>query len=476
MTNPFARWLHRDSLYINGRWQLPFERGTHTLINPVTERPLAEPPEATAVDIDLAVSAARTAFDAGPWPRLTPDERAAALAPLAEQYAKHERAMAELITIEMGSPAGFTSQTSHPRQIIDYYTTRPQERFSFSEPRDGYTLHREPVGVVGIITPWNMPQKTIVMKLVPALIAGCTVVVKPAPATPLDALALAELLDACDLPPGVVNVVPAASAQTSQQLAAHPCVDKIAFTGSTRTGSLIASLCGKAMRRCSLELGGKSPMLLLDDADIAAAAATVPAQSLANSGQICSNLTRVLVPARRHGELLDALDKVFDELTIGDPTDRTIDIGPLVSSQQRNAAVRQIANAERAGARVHRGGNRLDREGYFLTPAIVTDVTPANPLFSSEVFAPVLAVTTYDTEDDAVLLANATRYGLDAAVHSAEPEQAHRVARRIRAGTVRINGAETGIDAPLGGFKESGIGRELGPEGLYGFTEPKVIA
>ncbi|WP_433242561.1 aldehyde dehydrogenase family protein [Actinomadura nitritigenes] len=473
MAAPRVLHRRRDHIYVNGRHHpVP---DLYTIVSPATGKPYAYAPAATRLDVDHAVASARVAFDVGPWPRLTWAERATFLARAARLYREHAPLLAELITGEMGSPASFTAQTTHPPAVLDHYSTAPPH-LAAPEIRDGYELHHEPVGVVGIITPWNMPSKTILMKLAPALLAGCTAVVKPAPQTPLDALELAGLLHDAGIPPGVVNVVTTPDSNVAEHLVTHPAVDKIAFTGSTATGSRIAAQCGADIRRCTLELGGKSPMVITEGADAAAAVATVPALSLANSGQICSNLTRILVHQSLYTDVLDALHAVMDRLIVGDPADPATDIGPLVTEQQRNRALDSVHRAVTEGATLHRGGFAVPGPGWYFAPAILTTTDPANHAFQAEIFAPVLTVTPFHDDTEAVRLANATPYGLDAAVWADDPARARAIAAQIRSGTVRVNGAEPPVTAPLGGFRRSGIGRELGPEGLAHYVEHKVVA
>jgi acyl-CoA reductase-like NAD-dependent aldehyde dehydrogenase len=316
-----------------------------------------------------------------------------------------------------------------------------------------------------------MPHKTILMKAIPALLAGCTLVIKPAVWSPLSALWLAGIADEAGLPGGVFNVVPARP-DASEYLVSHPGIDKIAFTGSTATGSRIASLAGQNLTRASLELGGKSAMVILDDADVEAAVDSVLDNSLACSGQICSNQTRILVARGLWEQTREALwDLVVGKLVVGDPADPATHIGPLVSRKQLDRA-RQAVHAHSQPPQT--GGYRMNRSGWFFKPALFTDVDPASDLFRTEVFAPVLAVTPFDTDVQAVELANASPYGLDGSVWSTSIDRAHAVAAGIRTGMIHINGAPHPISAPIGGFKASGIGRELGPEGLHAFTEVKA--
>lgn len=462
--------LTYDYLYVDGTWLPPTTRERITVTSPVTEEPIGSAPAASPTDIDRAVQAARRAFDHGPWPRMTVAERAAHIEHLAQLYTHSAAEADELITREMGSPAWFTAQTEHPRQIFDYYLNLVGTgRDQFTDHRDGHTVTREPVGVCALITPWNMPHKTILMKAVPALLAGCTLVIKAAVWSPLSALWLADLADRAGLPAGVFNVVPAYP-DAAETLITHPGIDKIAFTGSTVTGRRIAALAAENLTRVSLELGGKSAMVLLDDADIPAALDRILFDSLACNGQICSNQTRILVAEPLYRDVCDGLRDLLKSLIIGDPADPTTQIGPLVTEQQLQRA--------QATLRHHRapvtGGYRLNHTGWFLKPALYTNVDPRSELFRHEVFAPVLTVTPFNDDEQAAALANATPYGLDGSVWSRDPARARTAAGQLRTGTVHINGAPAPISAPIGGFKTSGIGRELGPEGLAAFTEVKT--
>ncbi|GAA4626933.1 aldehyde dehydrogenase [Actinoallomurus vinaceus] len=466
-------------LYIDGRWTPPASGDTIDVRSPHNHELVGRAPSATTLDIDRAVSRARVAFDAGPWPRMTPAKRAKYLQRLRDVYAERQDAMVDLIVREVGSPIAWASQTqaAHPLAILDYYIDLAS-RYSFAEDRGtGTRVFREPVGVAGLITPWNMPQKTIFMKLVPALLAGCTVVIKPAPETPLDALFLAEIVHDVGLPPGVFNVVPA-DREVSEHLVTHPGVDKIAFTGSTATGRRVAALCGEDIRRVSLELGGKSPAIVLDDADLDAVVDGLRGDAFCNSGQICSNHTRVLVSTERHDELMDRLRAMVASLRVGDPTDPATDVGPLVAKRQLDRVEDYIASGVDEGATLVHGGHRpehLDR-GWYIEPTLFTDVTNDMRIAREEIFGPVLCVIPYSTEREAVGLANDTEYGLEAGVWTSDHQHGIGIARRLRAGTVRINGAAPSWHAPLGGFKQSGYGRELGPEGLAGYLEPKALA
>jgi aldehyde dehydrogenase (NAD+) len=335
---------------------------------------------------------------------------------------------------------------------------------------------REPVGVVAAVIPWNAPQLVTSIKLAPALLAGCTVVLKPAPETPLDAYLLAEMLQQAGVPDGVVNILPA-DREVSEYLVTHPGVDKVAFTGSTVAGRRIASLCGEDLRRVTLELGGKSAAVVLDDADLEATVESLRVGSFRNSGQVCSLKTRILVSRARESELLERLTAMVESMPVGDPLKQTTQIGPLVSARQRTRVEGYIASGRSEGATVVRGGHRspdLER-GWFVEPTVFTGVLPSMRIAREEIFGPVVGVITYENEDQAVQFANDSDYGLSGAIYTEDLERGLSMARRLRTGVVEMNGNLVGVNSPLGGFKNSGIGRESGPEGLDAYTELKSI-
>jgi len=471
-----------DRFYIDGDWVAPASSAVLDVISPHTEEVVGRVPDATAADMDRAVAAARRAFDDGPWPRMAPAERAAAVGRLADIYATSLGDFAELITEEMGSPITFSqlAQAPQPQLMLSYFAALGRE-FTWEDERPGLfgpvIVRREPVGVVAAIVPWNVPQFTIMTKLPAALVAGCTVVVKPAPETPLDAYLLAELIEQAGLPPGVVNIVPGGR-EVGEHLVSHPGVDKVAFTGSTAAGRRIASICGQQLKRCSLELGGKSAAIILDDADLAATVGWLEMASLMNNGQACVAQTRILAPSSRYDETVDALAAMVAGLRVGDPADPATQIGPLVASRQQDRVEGYIAIGEEEGAKVVTGGSRAaGRErGWYVAPTVFADVDPAMRIAREEIFGPVLSVIRYSGDDDAVRIANDSDYGLAGTVWTADTERGMDIARRVRTGTYGVNMYMIEACAPFGGYKASGIGRELGPEGLMGYLEYKSIA
>lgn len=472
-----------DQIYIGGRWVDPTGPDRLTVISPVTEEPFGSTPDATTEDVDNAVRAARRAFDEGEWPHLEAGERAATLRRFADIYASHLDEMAELITGEMGSPISFShlGQSAGPWALIDLYANMAGD-FAWEEERAGMAggrviVRQEAVGVVGAIAPWNVPQVTIMSKLAPALLAGCAVIVKPSPETPLDALLMAEWIDEAGFPEGVVSVLPGGR-EVGEHLVRSAGVDKIAFTGSTAAGRKIGAICGEALRRVSLELGGKSAAIVLEDADVERTVAGLRFASFMNSGQACAAQTRVLAPQSQYDEVVDAMAAMADSLVVGDPADAATEIGPMVARRQQERVSGYIDIGRDEGARVVTGGTGMPEgvdRGWYVKPTILAGDNSMR-VAREEIFGPVIVVIPYADERDAIRVANDSDFGLAGSVWTGDKAHGLDVARRIRTGTIGVNKYGPDFVGPFGGYKASGIGREYGVEGLEEFLEVKNLA
>jgi aldehyde dehydrogenase (NAD+) len=471
-----------DKLFIGGDWTTPASASTIKVINPTTEEVCGVVPEAIEGDIDAAVASARAAFDSGPWPRMTPAERAVIVSKVSEAIKAEMEPMAQLISTEMGSPIGWglMAQVLAPAMIFDYYIGLAST-YPFDEIRQGMLgqvlVASEPVGVVAAITPWNVPLFLAAAKLAPSLIAGCTVVFKPAPETPLDAFRLAELFEEAGLPKGVLSIVPAGR-EVGEHLVRHPGIDKVSFTGSSVAGKKIATACGEHLKRYSLELGGKSAAVLLDDVNLDEALPMLLPNAMMNNGEACIAQTRILAPRDRYQEVVDAIVEKVSAMKVGDPLDATTEVGPLVAERQRDRVEGYIKIGQEEGAKVATGGGRPEGigKGWFVEPTVFVNVKNDMRIAQEEIFGPVLAVIPYDSDEDAVSIANDSSYGLCGSVWTADNDRGLEVARSVRTGTYMLNNPMP-IDfaTPFGGFKESGIGREFGKEGLELFLERKSI-
>jgi aldehyde dehydrogenase (NAD+) len=473
---------HRQ-LYIGGEWVAPAGTSTITVVSPSTEEVIGSVPEATEADVDRAVEAARRAFDdpAG-WANWSPAARAEVLERFAAGLDTRAGATAQAVSSQNGMPVQISQafESAFPPLLLRYYGKLVAERGT-EERRDamfgGTTIvRREPIGVVGGIVPWNFPQALSFLKIAPALAAGCTIVVKPAPETVLDSYVMAEAAAEAGLPAGVLNIVPAGR-EVGTYLVAHPGVDKVAFTGSTAAGRSIAETCGRLLRPVTLELGGKSAAIVLDDADLVNNMESFFGATLLNNGQTCFLGTRVLAPRSRYDEIVETITALASNLKVGDALDPTTQIGPMVSARQRDRVESYIAKGKADGARVTTGGGRpvgTDR-GFFVSPTIFADVDNNHTIAQEEIFGPVLSVIPYGDEDEAIRIANDSDYGLGGSVWSTDPEHATAVARRVRTGSIGINSYVNDPVSPFGGVKSSGLGREMGPEGLAGYEILKSI-
>jgi acyl-CoA reductase-like NAD-dependent aldehyde dehydrogenase len=479
---PAVRLNHLDRFFVDGEWVAPSSDATIAVTDSATEEHFFSVAEARAADIARAVDAARRAFDSGPWPRMSHAERAEYLRAMAAALRRRGDDVGEIWPRESGVLHGIAKNAAAgAARKFEYYASLA-DTFPFEEearPTAGGEfglLVREPVGVVGAIVPWNVPMTLISNKVAPALLAGCTEVLKSSPEAPGEGYVLAEVAEEIGLPPGVLNVV-TADREVSELLVRDPRVDKITFTGSTAAGRRIASICGERIARCTLELGGKSAAVILDDIDIAAVAQTISAAECFLSGQVCSSLTRIVVPRHRHDELLEALSSTFSNVRVGDPFDPETQMGPLASERQRDRVLEYIDKGVQEGAMLATGGRRpahLER-GWFIEPTVFGNVDNGSTIAREEIFGPVLSVIPVDSERDAVRVANDTIYGLNASVFTDDVDRARAVAGELRSGTVGHNAFRTDFGIAFGGFKQSGIGREGGIEGLYPFLETKTV-
>lgn len=470
---------HTDGqLYIGGEFRSAIN--TVPVIEPATEEVLGRAACASTSDIDDAVAAAHGP-DARAWSAAEPAERAQVLKRYAAALQSRAAETATLVSRENGMPISLSRGVNglFPAALVGYYAklVAKSEREETRPALIGHTIvRREPVGVVGAITPWNYPQALAVMKLAPALAAGCPVVLKPSPETAMDSLVFAAAAVEAGLPPGVLSVVPG-DATAGAHLVSHQGVDKVAFTGSTAAGRVIGATCGQLIRPVTLELGGKSAAIILDDADTEATVAGLRSASFANNGQTCHLSSRILVPRSRYDEFVDAIAALAHGLVVGDPLDESTEIGPLVSAKQREQVLGHIAAGNTSGARLVAGGSVPPDQprGWFVAPTVFADVDNSDRLAQEEIFGPLLVIIAYRDDDEAVRIANASEFGLAGTVWSQDVERATGIARAIRTGSIGINDYQLDIRSPFGGVKASGLGRELGPEGLEAYQISKSI-
>lgn len=472
---------HPDAFFIGGEWVEPSSKTQIDVVDSATEEVFLSVAEAQSPDVARVVAAAREAFDRGPWPRMSHAERAVYLNKIADAWEKRTDAVADTWSAESGVLRAM-SVTGAPMaaQVFRYYASL-SETFPWQEKhRSMYGLPalliREPVGVVAAIIPWNGPVGMVAYKAAAALIAGCTVIVKASPEAPASIYLFAEICEEVGLPAGVVNVF-TADREVSEQLVRDPGVDKVSFTGSTAAGQKIGAICGDRIARCTLELGGKSPAVILDDYDLGKAAAALTQCTPMLTGQVCAALSRVIVSEKRHDEFVDALSAAFNTIKVGDPFDPESHMGPLAMDRQRERVEGYIRKGKEEGARLAAGGNRpahLNR-GFYIEPTVFANVDNRSTIAREEIFGPVISVIPAASEAQAIELANDTDFGLNSAVFTDDPERALHVARQIRAGTVGINGFKADFSIAFGGYKKSGIGREGGLEGLHPFLEVKTV-
>jgi acyl-CoA reductase-like NAD-dependent aldehyde dehydrogenase len=469
------------SFFIGGQWSKPSSDRELSVVSPVTEEVLLKFAEATERDVDAAVAAARAAFDDGPWPRMSASERAQMLRKVADVLERRLPELSNAWTAQVGAPISLTKYAAMQAPLLFRFYADLVASWPIVDERkrdDGRIARvvSEPVGVVAAITPWNAPLVLLCYKVAAALAAGCTVVSKPAPETPVDAYLLAECIAEAGIPSGVFNVIPAGR-EVGDYLIRHAGIDKISFTGSTVAGRHIAAVAAQRLARTSFELGGKSAALVMPDADIGAMLKSLVPYSMPITGQVCFSLTRILVPESRAQEVTDAYVGAIKNVNVGDPFEPATNMGPLAMSRQLERVQGYIAKGKQEGAKLLTGGGRPSKfsRGYFIEPTVFTDVDSRMTIAQEEIFGPVVSIIRYKDENDAIRIANDTQYGLHGAIYTADPEKGFALARRVRSGSVTVNGLIVDPKMPFGGFKQSGLGREGGIEGLDLYFETKTV-
>lgn len=471
--------IERHELYIDGKWSTPHSSDLLDVISPSTEQLIGRVPVVVKDDIDDAVNAARNAFDSGVWPRMSVLERANTLRTFRNGFASRANELTELVAAEAGLPAKLWARAELALPFLDYFLDLA-DQLEESELRQGPTANvmvcKEPVGVVAAILPWNSPLGIAAMKVIPALLAGCTVVFKPDPNTPLHAQLLADLFHEAGVPPGVVNIVPA-QRDASATLVEHPGVDHVSFTGSTAAGRIVGEACARQLKRCTLELGGKSAGIVLDDVDLEAVLPMLVGSAFMNNGEACILQSRILAPRSRYAEVVETLAAAASGLTVGDPLDLATDIGPLITDAHRTRVQGLVDRSLQKGAKVVVGGSpsRTQGPGWYYQPTILTDVENTMEIAQEEIFGPVVSVIPYDDDAHAIALANGTRYGLSGSVWTSDHGRGLAVASQVRTGNYGINTFGMDPCAPFGGWKQSGLGCELGREGFDEFRLTKSL-
>ncbi|GAA4921544.1 aldehyde dehydrogenase [Streptomyces coeruleoprunus] len=471
---------HRQ-LFIGGQWTDPLGEDVIDVVSPHTEEVVGRVPHASRADVDRAVAAARRAFDDGPWPRMSLDERIAVVGRIKDAIAVRHEEIARTISTQNGSPYAWSvlAQALGAMMVWEAAITVARD-FPYEERRSGVLgpilVRREPAGVVAAVVPWNVPQFTAAAKLAPALLAGCTAVLKPAPETPLDAYLLAEIARDAGLPEGVLSILPAGR-ETGEYLVGHPGVDKVSFTGSVAAGKRVMEVASRHLTRVTLELGGKSAAVILPDADLDAAVAGIVPAAWMNNGQACVAQTRILAPRSRYDEFAEAFTAAASALVVGDPLDPATQVGPLVAERQRRRSLDYIRTGQEEGAKLLTGGGRppaLER-GWYVEPTLFGDVRNGMRVAREEIFGPVICLLPYDDEAEALAIADDSEYGLSGSVWTADTERGIDFARRVRTGTFNVNTFSLDMLGPFGGYKNSGLGREFGPEGYAAYLEHKMI-